>query len=87
MQSIETKYFGPTNTRGSRVQVRTESCKKVISWDHSLDSKENHVQAAIQAAKEWQWIKPGDKVVYGGKADGTGYNVNIVCDYSTIEVK
>ncbi len=87
MQSIETKYFGPTNTKGSRIQVKTESRKKVISWDHSLNSEQNHVQAAIQAAKEWEWVKEGDKVVFGGKADSTGYNVNILCDYSTIEIK
>ncbi len=87
MQSIETKYHGPTNTRGSRISVKTESRRGTVSWNHSLNSEQNHVGAALHFAKLWGWVKAGDKVVYGGKADGTGYNVNIVCDYSTIEVK
>ena len=46
--SIETKYFGPTNTRGSKVKA---SChrfdqSKAIGWDYALNPFENHSQVA-----------------------------------------
>lgn len=45
--TIQTKYAGPTNTLPSRI-VATDSNKGriVVSWDHGLDSRENHEAAA-----------------------------------------
>lgn len=42
---ITTKYIGPTNTKGSRIQVKTWLKTHYVSWDSSLDSEENHSMA------------------------------------------
>lgn len=48
MQTITTSYAGPTNTKGSRVLVKSWLKNKYVAWDHSLNSEENH-KAAAQA--------------------------------------
>lgn len=45
--AITTKFIGPTNTRGSRVKAFLPSGLSVtLSWDHALNSEENHARAA-----------------------------------------
>jgi hypothetical protein len=45
--AIVTKFLGPTNTRGSRVKAFLPSGLSVtLSWDHALNSQENHHKAA-----------------------------------------
>lgn len=46
MQTITTKYAGPTNTRGSRVVAKSWLKNKTTGWDHCKDSEANHKQAA-----------------------------------------
>lgn len=63
----ETKYFGPTDHRGSRVRARhvTTRKAKTVSWDHALDSFENHAAAAeLVLGRRPQW---------GASVDGGGY--------------
>ena len=82
-QAITTKYAGPTNTRGSRVIVKSWNCRTVYSWDHTKDARANH-EAAIgehiamlnEKAKEYH---DGFKAVspLGSNPDGTGYTVII----------
>ena len=48
MQAIQTKYIGPTNTRGSRVKATCWLTSITVSWDHSASVEENHT-AAIEA--------------------------------------
>lgn len=48
MHTITTQYAGPTNTKCSRVMVKSWLKNKAISWDHALNSEENH-KAAAQA--------------------------------------
>lgn len=56
MQSIITKYFGPGNVRGSRVQAKaTGGISRFYSWDDSLSSDQNHKNAAENLAKELGW--------------------------------
>ena len=45
MQAILTKYHGPTNTRPSRVSATWGKHRVYVSWDHGLDTIENHAQA------------------------------------------
>jgi len=47
-QAIITKFCGPTNTKGSRIQVKGWLKTVYVSWDHALNSEENH---AIAVAK------------------------------------
>ena len=48
MQTITTSYAGPTNTRGSRILVKSWLKNKAFSWDYSLNSEANHKAAAQQ---------------------------------------
>jgi hypothetical protein len=40
--AITTKFIGPSNTRGSRISVKSESKRKIYSWDDSCDVSTNH---------------------------------------------
>lgn len=61
MQTIITKYLGPTNHRGSRIKARQSASyagtpKSVtIDWDYSLNIEHNHKAAAIAFASKMGW--------------------------------
>lgn len=70
-KAIETKYLGPTNTRGSRIKAAAEGGLNVtVSYEHALNAAENHTAAARALAEKMSW---GGRYVGGGKADGRGY--------------
>jgi hypothetical protein len=49
--TVETRYAGPTNTKGSRVLVSfvgSRKGSKTYSWRHSLSTGENHLAAAVE---------------------------------------
>ena len=75
MQTIITKYLGPTNYRGSRIKARQSASyagtpKSVtIDWDYSLNVEHNHKAAAIAFAAKMGWH--GDWV--GGDNGDIGY--------------
>lgn len=48
MQAIETKFLGPTNTRGARVKAACEAGSVTMSWDYGLNTEGNH-DAALEA--------------------------------------
>ncbi len=55
-QAIETKYLGPTDTKGSRVKASTESGQsRIIPWDDARDSETNHRIGAIALCHKMQW--------------------------------
>ena len=80
MQTITTSYAGPTNTRGSRVLVKSWLKNKAFGWDHSLNAEANHKQAAQQLVEvlnadrikqgyaDFQW----SIVAAGSMPDGKG---------------
>lgn len=63
MLTIETKYIGPSNTRGSRVSAKTTNSKPTtgkperltLSYDHGLDSIGAHLKAAQALAQREEW--------------------------------
>ena len=59
MQTISTKYFGPTNTRGPRVKAMTSSGHRgstyTVEWDDSLDVEGNHAAAAQKLLDKIGW--------------------------------
>ena len=88
MQAITTTYAGPTNTKGSRVMVKSWLKNKAFSWDHALNSEENHRAAAQQLVdilnsdrgkkgySDYQWII----IASGSMPDGKGnaYIVDLI---------
>ena len=76
MQTIITKYLGPTNHHGSRIKARQSASyagapKSItIGWDYSLSTEQNHRAAAMAFAAKMNWA--GDWV--GGDNGSTGYS-------------
>lgn len=69
MQAIETKYLGPTNTRGSRIIVCAQVGRISVPWDYALSVDENHDAAARAFAAKWGWFGTW---IRGARADGKG---------------
>lgn len=59
MIAIETKFHGPTNTKGSRTSATCCNCLKrtYVSYDHALDGQPNHRAAAeAHLQKHHRWF-------------------------------
>jgi hypothetical protein len=61
-QAIVTKYLGATNFRGSRVKAMASAGSITLSWDHSLNSENNHTAAARALAVKYGWLVPNDPI-------------------------
>lgn len=68
MQAITTKYLGPTNHRVARVRAVAEAGSITVSWDHALNSRENHEHAAIALCNKLGW--DATRFVGGGVSGG-----------------
>jgi hypothetical protein len=66
-QAIETRYAGPTNSRGSRIIVTAQAGRLIVPWDDALDVNENHAVAAQMFIDRMGW---GGNWVGGGTEDG-----------------
>lgn len=57
MQTITTKYLGPTDHRGSRYKAtHTGGYTSVtLNADHSMNAEANHVEAALALAEKLGW--------------------------------
>lgn len=74
-QAIVTTFYGPTNTRGSRVKAQCDAKTMWFSWDHALGVTENHQHAAARLAVDLGWIQEGASMRYalqGGSLPGKG---------------
>lgn len=82
MQTIETKYHGASNVRGSRISATASGCKArvVLSYDHALNGEENHKAAARALMGKLDW-----RGVYVGGHTKTGMvfvNTDVRFEYS-----
>ena len=68
-QAIVTRYYGPTDHRGSRVIARACAGSATVPWDHALDCEANHTAAAQALADKLGWK---GKLIGGGLPDETG---------------
>ena len=55
MQAIRTRYLGPTDTRGSRIQAKCSGGTVTVSYDAALDSEGNHAAACRKLAGKMGW--------------------------------
>ncbi len=69
MQTIETKYHGPSNVRGSRISATASGNKArvILSYDHALNGDDNHKAAARALMDKLDW-----RGVYVGGHTKTG---------------
>jgi hypothetical protein len=68
-QAIETKFIGPTNHRGSRIKASAQGGSITVSYDHALNSEQNHTVAAHALATKLGW---DGVLIGGGNAKGNG---------------
>ena len=54
-QAIQTRYFGPSNVRGSRIKAFADAGSVTLSWDHRLNPEGNHIAAAKTLASKLGW--------------------------------
>lgn len=71
MKAIHTKFSGPTNTRGARIIVNAEGCKR-RSYPYDYGSRDVHADAAAAFAAEHKWT---GELVSGGMPDGSRVHV------------
>lgn len=80
MQAIETRYFGPTDSKGSRVKATCEAGSVTLSWDDGKDSTGNHDAAARNLILRLGWDNAKRGAWYRGAVKGSrGYVY--VCSY------
>ena len=64
MKAIRTRYYGPTNTRGSRIVASDGDHNSIsISYPHGLDSDKGHELAAYLLMQKMGWA---NKIIGGG---------------------
>jgi len=68
MQAIRTRYYGPSNVRGSRIIAKCEAGSIVMAYNHALGIWENHATAAAMLLEKLGWGKP-----YAGGCFGDDY--------------
>lgn len=66
MKAIETKYHGPTNTRGSRISASDGDNRISISYPHELSGEDVHRAAALALCAKLGWA--GEMIAGGTKA-------------------
>lgn len=61
MQTIETKYIGPTNHRGARIKATaTHGASVTVPYPHELSESDRHSLAARKLAAKLNWT--GDMI-------------------------
>jgi hypothetical protein len=73
MQSIRTRYIGPTSTKPSRLQAKCAAKTLYVSYDHSLDGADNHKAACKAMLEVMDWITKDYPAVYGGTFENDMY--------------
>ena len=74
LQTIATKYLGPTDTKGAR--IKAVACRGetiTIDWNHSEDVKVNHDRAALQLVEKLGWLELAGLDYLAGGSTRNGY--------------
>lgn len=71
MIAIQTKYCGPTNTRGSRIKAWTCNGHKVyVPYQHELSGEALYFQAAKALIEKYKLDWDTSNICYGGTENG-----------------
>lgn len=71
MIAIQTKYVGPTNTRGSKIKAFTSNGHSVsVSYHHELSHELCHFEAVKALVKKYDLNWNINNMRYGGTKDG-----------------
>lgn len=72
-QAIETKYLGPTNTKGGRVKATADAGSITVEWDHALNIHDNHEAAARALLDKLDWASDCKALHQGALPGDRGY--------------
>jgi len=87
MQAIQTRFLGPTNTRGSRYKAVCDAGSLTLESDHSLGSEDNHVRVARALLARLKWTTADyPDWYYGSSPDGKGYTFVCAVGYARITI-
>lgn len=75
MQAIQTRYHGAGNVRGSRIIATAAAGRVIAEYDDTLDSPDNHTQAARALAERFDWLTDGTRIESGVLRDGSYVHV------------
>jgi len=73
MQAIITKYFGPTNSRGSRIKAQCAAGSITIDYPHELSGRACHAVAAKALLNKLNWTDPTYGALMGGQLPNGDY--------------
>jgi hypothetical protein len=71
MQAIQTRYHGPSNTRGSRISAKADAGRISIPYPHELSGEACHRAAAEALCKKLGW--DGVETLAGGQLPSGDY--------------
>lgn len=71
LQTIQTKYLGPTTYKGSRISASCAAGSIIVSWDHDLSAENNHLKAAMDLKYKLGWDIPLEQWRGGVLKNGT----------------
>jgi hypothetical protein len=80
MQAIQTKYIGPTNTKGSRYKAWCAAGSLTLSADYSLEPEYNHLAAAYALRDRLGWNDRRGRLVSGSLPNGDYAHVFIISE-------
>jgi hypothetical protein len=72
MIAIETRYVGPTNTKGSRIIASTVNGQRLTMSTGMMTGSDydNHKEVAEALATKYRWLYDGTRLVGGGTKAG-----------------
>lgn len=73
MQAIQTRYYGPTNTRGSRIKAWAAAGSITIDYPYELSGQACHRKAAEALAAKFGWTGDFYGKLVGGQLESGDY--------------
>ena len=73
MNAIQTRYFGPTNTRGARIKATCETGSITIDYPHELSGMACHAKAAKALVVKLGWTDSFYGDLLGGQLANNDY--------------
>lgn len=71
VQAIETRYLGPTNTKGSRIKACAGAGSVTVPYDYGMSTERAHAAAAKALRAKLGWTD--GHWAQGGNVKGNGY--------------
>ena len=71
MKAIQTRYLGPTETKGERIKAWADGWGSVtVSHDYGLRPEEEHERAARKLLERAEYVDNDPELVWGGLPNG-----------------